>query len=43
MVEDGNIRSSGIHQELLEKDRLYAQMWRSHIAVRDTTEGGAAQ
>ena len=28
-------------QELLEKDSLYAQMWRSHIAVRDTTEGGA--
>ena len=41
VVEDGNIRSSGIHQELLEKDSLYAQMWRSHIAVRDTTEGGA--
>ena len=43
VVEDGNIRSSGTHQELLEKDSLYAQMWRSHIAVRDTEEGGAAQ
>lgn len=43
VVEDGNIRSSGTHQELLEKDSLYAQMWRSHIAVRDMEEGGAAQ
>lgn len=46
VVEDGRIRTSGKHAELLEKDSLYAQMWRSHIAVRDAvpckarTEGG---
>ena len=30
-----------IDEELLKKDKLYAEMWRSHIAVRDTAEGGA--
>ena len=41
VVEDGNIRGTGTHEELLKKDKLYAEMWRSHIAVRDTAEGGA--
>lgn len=41
VVEDGNIRASGKHEELLQKDNLYTQMWHSHIAVRDTVEGGA--
>lgn len=41
VVEDGNIRATGTHEELLKKDKLYAEMWRSHIAVRDTAEGGA--
>lgn len=41
VVENGNIRANGTHEELLESDNLYAQMWNSHIAVRDTVEGGA--
>lgn len=41
VVENGNIRANGTHEELLEKDDLYANMWRSHIAVKDTVEGGA--
>ena len=41
VVEDGNIRATGTHEELLKNDKLYAEMWRSHIAVRDTAEGGA--
>ncbi len=41
VVEDGSIRTCGTHEELLEKDELYAKMWRSHVAVRDTVEGGA--
>lgn len=41
VVEDGHIRANGKHEELLVKDSLYAQMWHSHIAVRDTVEGGA--
>lgn len=40
VVENGNIRAAGRHEELLEKDKLYSQMWASHIAVRDTAEGG---
>lgn len=43
VVEDGNIRANGTHEELLENDSLYAQMWRSHIAVRDAVEGGAKE
>lgn len=39
VVEDGNIRASGRHEELLKNDSLYEAMWRSHIAVRDTTKG----
>lgn len=40
VVEDGGIRASGTHEELLKKDELYARMWQSHISVRDTAEGG---
>ena len=43
VVEDGRIRTSGTHEELLAQDELYAQMWRSHISVRDTVEGGAQE
>lgn len=43
VVEDGNVRASGTHGKLLETDSLYAKMWRSHIAVRDTMEGGVEQ
>ena len=43
VVEDGKIRTSGMHEELLAQDELYAQMWRSHISVRDTVEGGAQE
>lgn len=40
VVENGNIRTSGTHRDLLGKDELYATMWQSHIAVRDTAKGG---
>ena len=43
VVEDGKIRTSGTHEELLAQDELYARMWRSHISVRDTVEGGAQE
>lgn len=43
VVEDGKIRTSGTHEELLAQDELYAQMWRSHISVRDTVEGGTQE
>lgn len=41
VVEDGKILANGTHGELLKNSGLYAQMWSSHIAVRDTAEGGA--
>lgn len=41
VVDEGHIHASGTHGELLENDPLYAQMWQSHIAVRDTAKGGA--
>lgn len=40
LVEDGKIRARGTHEELLMNDDLYAKMWRSHVAARDTVEGG---
>ena len=43
VVEEGKIRTSGTHEELLAQDELYAQMWSSHISVRDTVEGGAQE
>lgn len=43
VVENGYIRANGNHDELLVNDSLYAQMWHSHIAVRDTVEGGKAK
>ena len=43
VVEDGKIRTSGTHEELLAQDELYARMWSSHISVRDTVEGGAQE
>ena len=41
VVQGGKIHASGTHEELLKNDALYAQMWRSHMAVRDTVEEGA--
>lgn len=43
VVEEGKIRTSGTHEELLAQDELYARMWSSHISVRDTVEGGAQE
>ncbi len=40
VVENGEIRATGTHDELLKNDELYKKMWLSHIAVKDTAEGG---
>ena len=42
-LTDPDLKSRDRVVKKTEKDSLYAQMWRSHIAVRDTEEGGAAQ
>jgi len=38
VIKDGNIDSSGTHQELLEKDGLYHDMWQAHISAKDSEE-----
>lgn len=42
VVKDGNIESSGTHQQLLASSELYKNMWEAHISARDTEEGGEA-
>ena len=38
VIKDGNIDSSGTHQELLEKGGLYHDMWQAHISAKDSEE-----
>ncbi|SHG28821.1 ATP-binding cassette, subfamily B [Fibrobacter sp. UWCM] len=38
VIKDGNIDSSGTHQELLEKGGLYKSMWQAHISAKDSEE-----
>lgn len=39
VINDGKVAEFGTHQALLNKHGLYAKMWASHIAVKDTKEG----
>lgn len=36
VIEKGKVNASGTHQELLQQNGLYAQMWNAHISVKDT-------
>ena len=38
LVNDGRIEARGRHEELLTASPLYASMWRTHIATRDSGE-----
>ena len=38
VVEDGQIRSSGTHEELLSSCPLYREMWQAHISAKDTAK-----
>ena len=38
LVNDGRIEARGRHEELLAASPLYASMWRTHIATRDSGE-----
>lgn len=41
VVNDGNIVSTGTHDELLRKCDLYRNMWESHIGARDRMDPAA--
>jgi ATP-binding cassette subfamily B protein len=38
VIKDGNIDSSGTHQELLNQGGLYKSMWQAHISAKDSDE-----
>lgn len=39
VIENGNVNSSGTHEELLKTNGLYVEMWKAHISVKDTRGG----
>lgn len=39
VIENGNVNTSGTHEELLRQKGLYAEMWNAHISVKDTAGG----
>ena len=41
VVNDGRIEAAGTQAELLQNCQLYQSLWSSHIASRDSAEGGA--
>ena len=38
VVKDGRIEAQGKHQELLENDALYREMWQAHIGAKSAEE-----
>ncbi len=42
VIKDGNIDSSGSHEELLAQDGLYRRMWEAHISAKDKDSGEVA-
>ena len=41
VINDGKVESKGKHSELLEKSKLYKNMWQAHIVSKDTAEVSA--
>ncbi|MBE6993188.1 MAG: ABC transporter ATP-binding protein [Ruminococcaceae bacterium] len=41
VIRDGKVDDCGTHEELLSRHGLYETMWKAHIAVRDSAEGGS--
>ena len=40
VVEDGQIKGCGNHEELLKSCPLYRQMWEAHVSAKDTAKEG---
>ncbi len=38
VVSDGYIQAHGTHQELLDSNKLYSDMWNAHISAKDTAK-----
>ena len=39
VVNEGNIDSTGTHDQLLKNSKLYSSLWQSHIAAKDSLGG----
>ena len=35
LVDQGNIRATGTHEQLLQQSELYQSMWNAHIGAKD--------
>ncbi len=42
VIEDGEIVEQGKHEQLLSRYGLYESMWRAHMSIKDTREGGTS-
>ncbi|SKA70468.1 ATP-binding cassette, subfamily B [Eubacterium uniforme] len=42
VVNDGNIENMGTHEELLNKCKLYSNMWKAHSEVKDNDNAANA-
>lgn len=40
VVNEGILDSCGTHEELLEKSKLYKELWLAHISSKDSVKGG---
>ena len=38
VVDKGNVAAEGPHEELLETNDLYKELWRAHMQGKDTAE-----
>lgn len=42
VIKDGTVDSQGTHEELLNMNGLYKEMWQAHMSVKDNITGGEA-
>lgn len=42
VINDGKVAEEGTHAELLANGKVYPEMWKSHISVRDTESAGVS-
>lgn len=42
IISDGQVAEQGTHKELLKSGKIYPEMWKTHISVKDTERESAA-